>query len=396
MRLIFQMFLPRTLNPRLAKSKGVDFLLIKSQFSHFEKEPNVMPTLNQVIEEIKPLDTAAMQQTQSRLDSLLKPIGSLGKLEKIAVQLAGISGRADRKLTKKCIVIMSADNGVWEEGVTTCPQEFTATQTINFTKGICGVNVLARQAGADLRIVDIGVKDPLDHPRIINRKIRPGTWNMAKGPAMTREEAVRGINVGVEMAAQLAQEGYQILGTGEMGAGNTSTSSAILMVFSGCDAAVAVGKGAGLTEPDYHNKQAVIKRALAINHPDPNDPVDVLAKVGGFDIAGLVGCYLGAAYYRIPIVIDGFIAAAAALLASKLNPLAREFMIPSHASAEPGYQLVMRQLQLAPLFNLEMRLGEGSGCPFTFGVIDAAIRIITEMATFETAAGQTDFLVDIR
>jgi nicotinate-nucleotide--dimethylbenzimidazole phosphoribosyltransferase len=355
-----------------------------------------MSTLAKVIAEIRPLDLLAMQEAQGHLDSLVKPIGSLGKLERIVVRLAGIQGRIVRELPRKCIVIMSADNGVWEEGVTTCPQEFTAIQTLNFTKGICGINVLARHAGADLRIVNIGVKQPLEDPRVINRKIRPGTWNMAKGPAMTKDEAIQGIETGIEQVAQLAAEGYGLLGVGEMGAGNTSTSSAILMAFSDCGAAVAVGKGAGLTEQDYANKQAVITKALEVNRPDPDDAVDVLAKVGGFDIAGLVGCFLGAAYYRIPIVIDGFIAAAAALVAYKLSPLTREFMIPSHASAEPGYLLVMRQLRLKPLFDLGMRLGEGTGCPFTFGLVDAAIKISNEMATFAAAAVQNDFLVDIR
>jgi nicotinate-nucleotide--dimethylbenzimidazole phosphoribosyltransferase len=387
------------------------FLLLKNLFHIFHafhkrgdfflnyrlRRAKIMRILHKVIEGIKPLDRQAMQETQSYLDSLVKPIGSLGKLEKIAARLAGISGRINRELPRKCIIIMSSDNGVWDEGVTTCPQEFTALHTLNFTKGICGINVLARHAGADLRIVNIGVKEPLDHPEIIDRKIRPGTWNMAQGPAMTRDEAIRGIETGIEQVAQLAGEGYGLLGTGEMGAGNTSTSSAILMAFSDCDAAVAVGKGAGLTEQDYAKKQAVIARALEVNRPDPQDALDVLTKVGGFDIAGLTGCFLGAAYHRIPIVIDGFISGAAALVACKLNPLAREFMLPSHASAEPGFSLLMRHLQLEPLFDLGMRLGEGTGCPFTFGVVDAAIKITSEMATFTAAAtGQDDFLVDIR
>jgi nicotinate-nucleotide--dimethylbenzimidazole phosphoribosyltransferase len=366
----------------------VGFLLLK--------ERKIMPTLDQIIAGIKPLDTTAMQQAQQRLDSLIKPLGSLGKLEKIAVQVAGISGQVIKRYSQRCVVVMCADNGVWEEGVTTCPQEITSSQTFNFTKGICGINVLARHGGADLRIVDIGVKDELNHPGVINRRIRPGTWNMAKGPAMTRAEAVQGLEIGIAMAAQLAREGYDLLGTGEMGVGNTSTSSAVLMAFTGCAAPVAVGKGAGLDEAGYRNKQRVIEQALAVNRPDPHDPVDVLAKVGGFDLAGMTGCFLGAAYYRLPVVIDGFISAVAALLAAKLNPLAREFMIPSHASAEPGYQLAMRQLQLEPLFNLEMRLGEGTGCPLAFQIIDAATKVIAEMATFADAALRDDYLVDIR
>jgi nicotinate-nucleotide--dimethylbenzimidazole phosphoribosyltransferase len=345
---------------------------------------------------IKTLDSTVMQQAQIRLDSLIKPLGSLGKLEKIAVQLAGISGQTLNNYPQRCVVVMCADNGVWEEGVTTCPQEITTSQTLNFAKGICGINVFARHGGADLRIVDIGVKDNLSHPGIINRKIRPGTWNMAKGPAMTREEATQGLEVGIAMVAQLVGEGYGLLGTGEMGAGNTSTSSAVVMALTGCDAQDAVGKGAGLDEAGYRNKQQVIRQALAVNRPEPGDPLDVLTKVGGFDLAGLTGCFLGAAYYRIPIVIDGFISAAAALLAARFNPLAREFMIPSHVSAEPGFEIIMRELRLEPLLDLGMRLGEGTGCPLAFQIIDAATKMIAEMATFEEATMSDDFLVDIR
>ncbi|MGD8399745.1 MAG: nicotinate-nucleotide--dimethylbenzimidazole phosphoribosyltransferase [Bacillota bacterium] len=345
---------------------------------------------------IKPLDKAASQQAQNRLDSLIKPLGSLGRLEEIAVQLAGISGRVIKEYSKRCVIVMCADNGVWEEGVTTCPQEITSSQTMNFTKGICGINVLARHGGAEVRIVDIGVKDELSQPLILNRRIRPGTWNMAKGPAMTREEAVQGLEIGIDLVAQLAAEGYNLLGTGEMGAGNTSTSSAVLMSLTGCAAQAAVGKGAGLDEAGYRNKRRVIVQALTVNRPDPHDPLDVLAKVGGFDLAGLTGCFLGAAYYRLPIVIDGFIAAVAALLAIKLHPRARDFMIPSHASAEPGFKLVMRELRLEPYLNLEMRLGEGTGCPLAFQIIDAATKVIAEMATFTEAALRDDYLVDIR
>ncbi|HEY8462619.1 MAG TPA: nicotinate-nucleotide--dimethylbenzimidazole phosphoribosyltransferase [Bacillota bacterium] len=355
-----------------------------------------MQTLNEIIAGIKPLNGQAMAAAQQRLDSLIKPIGSFGKLEKIAAQLAGITGQVTNELTKKCIVIMCADNGVWEEGVSSCPQEFTALQTLNFTKGICGINVLARQAGADLRIVNIGVKEALDHPQIVNCKIRPGTWNITKGPAMTEAEAVQGLNVGIATVGRLVEAGYALIGTGEMGAGNTTTSSAIVMAFTHCDPATAVGKGAGLTAEAYQRKQQVIQRALEVNHPDPGNPLEVLAKVGGFDLAGLAGCYLGAAYYRLPIVIDGFISAAAALIASRLQPLCREYMIPSHCSVEPGFSLIMAELGLEPLFNLEMRLGEGTGCPLAFYLVEAAAKIITEMATFEAAAIRNDFLVDPR
>jgi nicotinate-nucleotide--dimethylbenzimidazole phosphoribosyltransferase len=355
-----------------------------------------MLSLNQVNQGIRPLDAEAQQQALRRIDSLLKPVGSLGKLERIATQIAGITGKVENQLTRKCVIIMCADNGVWEEGVSACPQELTAMQTLNFTRGICGINVLCRHAGTDVKIIDIGVNADFNHPEVVNRKIRKGTGNIAQGPAMTREEAVKAVEVGMETVVELVQYGYDAYGTGEMGIGNTSTSSAVLMAFTGCDAATAVGKGAGLTDAGLANKKRVIEQALRINRPDPADPLDVLAKVGGLDIAGLTGAYLGAAYHRVPIVIDGFISAAAALIAFKLNPLTREYMIPSHNSAEPGFGLIMKELGLEPSLNLEMRLGEGTGCPLVFTIMDAALKVVAEMATFEEAAVQSDFLVDIR
>jgi nicotinate-nucleotide--dimethylbenzimidazole phosphoribosyltransferase len=352
--------------------------------------------LNQVNQGIRPLDAAAQEQALRRLDSLLKPIGSLGKLESIAAQIAGITGKPVNRLNRKCVIVMCADNGVWEEGVSACPQELTAMQTLNFTRGICGINVLCRHAGMDVKIIDIGVNADFNHPEIVNRKIRKSTGNIARGPAMTREEAIQAIEVGIETVTELAQQGYDTFGTGEMGICNTSTSSAVLMAFTGCDAGTAVGKGAGLTDADFENKKRVIEKALRTNRPDPADPLDILAKVGGLDIAGLTGCYLGAAYHRVPIIIDGFISAAAALIAFKLNPLTRDYMIPSHCSAEPGFGLIMKELDLEPMLNLAMRLGEGTGCPLAFNIMDAAVKIVSEMATFEEAAVQDDFLVDIR
>ncbi len=350
----------------------------------------------EILTGIKPLRQEVMAEAWRRLDSLIKPIGSLGRLEEIAAQISGITGRVRNEIAKKCIVVMAADNGVCAEGVSSCPKEITAIQTLNFVRGIAGVNVLAGVAGAELRIVDIGIDAELANPGIIDCKIRRGTSNMAQGPAMSRAEAVRGIEAGIAIVAQLADEGYNLLGTGEMGAGNTSTSSAILMAFTGCDAETAVGKGAGLTDPDFAKKKAVITTALIVNQPDRNDPLDVLAKVGGFDIAGLVGCYLGAAYYRIPIVIDGFIAAAAALTAVRLNPLVKDYLIASHASAEPGFRRLMQELGMEAAFNLQMRLGEGTGCALGFQVIEAALAVMNRMGTFAEMNMANDFLVDIR
>jgi nicotinate-nucleotide--dimethylbenzimidazole phosphoribosyltransferase len=231
---------------------------------------------------------------------------------------------------------------------------------------------------------------------LISRKIRKGTSNMAKGPAMSREEAISAIKTGIEMVSQLVKEGYSLFGTGEMGIGNTSTASAVAMAFLGCSSDEAVGKGVGLTEEGYTNKKSVIERAIRINKPDPCDPIDVLSKVGGFDIAGMTGCFLGAAYYRVPIVIDGFISAAAALAAYRINPMVRDYIIPSHLSEEPGYSLVINEIGLKPMLDLNMRLGEGSGCPLAFNIIEAAEAIISNMATFEEATIKDDFLIDIR
>ena len=345
---------------------------------------------------IRPSYEESKKEAAERLDKLVKPIGSLGKLEDIAVKISGITGKQKNSFEKKVTIIMASDNGVAEEGVSAAPQAVTALMTINFLKGVTGVCVLSKHAGADIRVVDIGVGSDLEYPGLINRKVRKGTSNMAKGPAMSKEEAISAIETGIEMVSQLVKEGYSLFGTGEMGIGNTSTASAVAMAFLGCSSEEAVGKGVGLTEEGYANKKSVIERAISINKPDPYDPIDVLSKVGGFDIAGMTGCFLGAAYCRVPIVIDGFISAAAALAAYRINPLVRDYIIPSHLSAEPGYSLVINEIGLEPLLDLNMRLGEGSGCPLAFNIIEAAEAIISDMATFEEATIKDDFLIDIR
>ncbi len=355
-----------------------------------------MELYKKITEGIGPLYGQNMREASERLDKLAKPIGSLGKLEELAVRISGMTGRLFNSFDKKVVIIMAADNGVVEEGVSSCPPIVTTIQTINFLKGVTGVCVLSKHAGADIKVVDIGIGSDLEHPGLISKKIRKGTSNMAKGPAMSREEAYKAIETGMEMVSQLVGEGYGLFGTGEMGIGNTSTSSAVVMAFLGCNADAAVGKGAGLTEEGFRNKKAVISQAIMVNGPEPNDPIDVLSKVGGFDIAGMAGCFLGAAYHRVPIVIDGFISAAAALTAYKINPGVRDFMIASHCSEEPGYDLVIKELELEPMLELGMRLGEGSGCPLAFNIIEAAEVIISEMATLEEAMIEDDFLIDIR
>ncbi len=341
--------------------------------------------LNELINKIGLLDMEAMKAAQMRLDSLTKPLGSLGKLEEIVVRLAGINCTKTPMVDNKATIVMCADNGVVEEGVSSCPKSVTAAVTCNFTHGITGINVFSRLTGAKLVIVDIGVDADIPYSTIKNRKIRNGTWNMAKGPAMTDEEAVKAILTGIDIVKDLKKEGVNLLGTGEMGIGNTSTSSAITSVFTGYSLNEIVGTGSGLSRQAHMNKIEVIKRAIEINKPDPNNPIDVLAKVGGFDIAGLTGCFLGAAIYRIPIVIDGFISAVAALTAVRIHPGARNFMFPSHGSAEPGTAAVMKALNMEPMLNLDMRLGEGTGAALGYQLIDAAIAAYTQMGSFDDA-----------
>lgn len=341
--------------------------------------------LNELLNKISSLDIDSMKAAQARLDSLTKPLGSLGKLEDIIVKLSGINSSPEPKVDNKAIVVMCADNGVVEEGVSSCPKSVTASVTCNFTRGITAVNVFSRLTQSKLVVVDIGVDAHISNSAILNRKIRNGTWNMAKGPAMTREEAIKGIVTGIEIVKDLKVEGINLLGTGEMGIGNTSTSSAITAVLTGEPIDKLVGIGSGLSKEAYINKIEVIKRAIEINQPDSNDPIDVLAKVGGFDIAGLTGCFLGAAIYRIPIVIDGFISAAAALTAIRINPASRDYMFTSHGSAEPGTASIMKSLNMEPMLNLNMRVGEGTGAALGFQVIDAAMAAYTQMGTFEDA-----------
>ncbi|KNY26509.1 nicotinate-nucleotide--dimethylbenzimidazole phosphoribosyltransferase [Pseudobacteroides cellulosolvens] len=352
--------------------------------------------MDKIIDLIESPDKSAMNEASKRLDTLIKPIGSLGVLEEISIKLAGIFGKVNNKIEKKCVVVMSADNGVCEEGVSTCPQFITIMQTINIIRGFSGVSVLAKHANSDIKVVDIGINGDVQYPGLINKKVKPGTSNMVKGPAMTRDEAVLAINTGIEIVGELVRDGYNLIGTGEMGIGNTSTSSAVLMAFTGLEADKAVGRGAGMTNEGYEAKKKTILKALELNKPDKNDAIDVLAKVGGLDIAGMAGCFLGGAYYKVPVVIDGFISAVAALVAYKINPKVKDYMIPSHISEEPGFKHVIEYIGLKPFLGLEMRLGEGSGCPIAFNVIEAATEIINKVATFEEVEMNSDFLIDMR
>ncbi len=342
-----------------------------------------MELMKKTIAAIDPLDAGAMDRTRELLDGLLKPPGSLGRLEDIAVQLAGITGAVGTRIKKKAILVMCADNGVTEEGISSYPNEVSALVAGTMAKGISGVSVLSRHAGAVLYIVDIGLKNEVEDSLIINRKIRRMSSNIAIGPAMSRNEAVQAIETGIEIVMLAIKEGADLLGTGEVGIGNTTTSSAVLHVLTGASLDEAVGRGAGLSDEGLRHKKEVIGKAVSCNQPDPHDAIDVLAKVGGFDIAGLVGCYLGAAAARVPIVIDGFISGVAAVAALNIHPGARDFMFCSHASAEPGISAVSRALGLYPMLALDMRLGEGTGCALGFNIIEAAVKIVTEMGTFK-------------
>ncbi len=348
--------------------------------------------LNAILSQIKNADTDAKKTAQMRLDSLAKPPGSLGRLEEFAVTLSGIFGTVPDSLKPRCVIITASDNGVVDEGVASAPQNFTLTQTVNFTKGLTGVCVTARMAEADLMIADLGIKSDVSVPNVIDMKIAHGTANIAKGPAMSYDDCVRAILNGVELVRMAREKGYVMVGAGEMGIGNTTTASAVLCALTGCRPADATGKGAGLSNEAFEKKISVISRALEINSPDSSDAIDVISKVGGFDIAAMAGIYIGAAYYRIPAVIDGFISMVSALCAYKICEKVRDYMLPSHYSYEKGNKLAYTALGIQPVLDLGMRLGEGSGCPIAFMLADTACALYHDMATFTEACVDTEYL----
>ncbi len=355
-----------------------------------------MDLLNSTLKEIKALDVDAKEKVKVKWDGLVKPLGSLGTLEELTIKLAGITGRLVNTLNKKAIVVMSADNGIIEEGVSASPQVFTSLLTEAMAKGITGVATLAKHAGADIVTVNIGLNSDFAHENVIDKKISKGTKNFAKEPAMTYEEAVKSIEVGIEIGDKLFKEGYDILGTGELGMANTTTSSAILSVLSNLDVEKTCGVGGGATREQLDLKITTIKNAIELHKPNKDDPIDVLAKVGGYDIGGMCGLYLSAAKNSRPIVMDGFISSAAALCAIKLNPLVKDYIIPSHLSDEPGAKYMFQELGMEPMLNLKMRLGEGSGCPLAFQIIETALFTLENMGTFEEATIDSTILLDMR
>ena len=342
--------------------------------------------LKKTINEIGELDRVAMEKAQGRLDSLIKPPGSLGVLEEIAVRLAGITGNPRPEIKEKAVIIMAGDHGVMEEGVSIAPQEVTVQMLPTFLMGVAGIGVLAKHAGARIVVVDVGVAVPVEYPGILRRKVRAGTGNIAAGPAMSREEAVKALEVGIEVAREEIERGADLLATGDMGIGNTTPSSAILAAFGGYTAEDVAGRGTLVNDQVMRLKIAAINRALELNRPDAEDGLDVLSKVGGLEIAGLAGVILGAAARRTPVLIDGFITTAAALVASKLAPRTRDYMIASHLSGEQGHRLMLEQLGLTPVVHLNMRLGEGTGAAVTMSLVEAATKILREMASFDEVA----------
>lgn len=349
--------------------------------------------LDALVRAVAPLDRSAMTAAEEYQARLAKPPGSLGRLEEISIQLAGITGRVHNALNKKQLLVFAADNGVVAEGVSSAPQSVTKQQTINLMRGKTGAAVLAKHFGCGLTVCDVGVNADIYESTVLNRKIAYGTQNICTGPAMTREQTLQAILTGAEIARTVDAD---VIGVGEMGIGNTTTSSAVLAVLLGADVEAVTGRGGGITEESFRKKKAVIRTAIEVNRPDRDDVVGVLSKVGGFDLAAMCGAFLGAAAARRPAVIDGLISAAAALCAVRLCPNVRGYLVPSHASFEIGYRLAMEAMDLRPLFDLGMRLGEGSGCPLAFQLLDAACAVINDMATFDEAGINDDYLDEIR
>lgn len=342
-------------------------------------------SLQEVVNLIQAPNNVAMAAANEHLDILTKPPGSLGKLEALAVRLAGITGEVKPSFSKRAVIVMAADHGVCEEGISAFPAEVTPQMVLNFLAGGAAVNVLARQAGAEVKCVDIGVNADMTHPVLIQRKVRYGTANMAQGPAMSREEAEAAILVGVEVVEEAISRGVSLFVTGEMGIGNTTASAAIVSALTDLSPLDSVGRGTGINDERLRHKIAVVERSIQINEVNAADPMDVLAKVGGLEIAGLTGVILAAAANHCPVVIDGFISSAAALLAQHIAPESAHYMISSHVSHEQGHASLLQVLGLKPMLHMDMRLGEGTGGVLALHLVDAACRIMAEMATFESA-----------
>jgi nicotinate-nucleotide--dimethylbenzimidazole phosphoribosyltransferase len=342
--------------------------------------------LETTLEKIRPLDRSIEAEAQRRLDSLTKPPGSLGRLEELARRISCIQGQVPPRLGRKLLFVFAADHGITDEGVSAYPKEVTAQMTYNFLGGGAAINVLARYHGVDVEVVDMGVDYQFQKPRgLRDLKIRRSTNNFARGPAMARAEAVQSIEAGIQLVEKTASDNLFLLGAGEMGIGNTSSAAAIFCALTGLAVRDVTGRGTGVDGETWARKVAAIERGLKLNRPDPGDPLDILTKVGGFEIGAMTGVMLGAAACRVPLILDGYISGAAALLAVRMSPSVREMLIASHLSGENGHRAMLDELRLIPFFDLGMRLGEGTAACITMGLAEAAVKIMREMATFDSA-----------
>jgi len=342
--------------------------------------------LEETVRSIRPPDEEVSRDTQDRLDRLTKPVGSLGLVEALARQVAGITGNPRPVFHRKVVFCFAADHGVTAEGVSAYPREVTAQMVLNFLSGGAAINVLARLAGARVVVADLGVASPLpSHPDLISAPLGRGTVNITRGPAMSLETARASLETGIRIATDEIEAGADLIATGEMGIGNTTAASAIASVFTGIDPLEVTGYGTGIDEGGRVRKAEAVRRAIKLNRPDPENALDVLAKVGGFEIGGLAGVMLAGASRRVPVIVDGFISGAAALIACGLAPQVREHLIAAHRSAERGHAAILNHMSLAPLLSLGLRLGEGTGAVLAMHLVDAACRILAEMATFESA-----------
>lgn len=341
--------------------------------------------LQALADQITPLNDKTMAQARERQEQLTKPPKSLGRLEDIAIHMAGILGQERPVLARKAVIVMAADHGVAAEGVSAYPSAVTPQMVYNFLHGGAAINALARHEGAEVIVVDVGVAAEIHHAHLLARKVAYGTANMAVGPAMSEAQMLAAIQVGIETLNAQVQQGLSIVATGEMGIGNTTAASAITAALLQVPAAQVVGRGTGISDEQLAHKIQIVERALTINTPDAQNALDVLMKVGGLEIAGLVGVILAAAAQKIPVVIDGFISGSAALVACAYCPQVSDYLLAGHLSIERGHRLILQRLRLQPILELELRLGEGTGAVLAMNIIDAALHAHNEMLTFAEA-----------
>ena len=348
-------------------------------------------SLPEIIKKIKPLDNEWVAKARERTAQLVMPTRALGRLHEIAERLCGIRKTLKPGIDRKAVLVMAGDHGVVAEGVSAYPQEVTGEMVRTFLRGGAGINAIARHVGAEVWVVDMGMIPDLDgesehkESRFLNRKVAKGTANLAKGPAMSPEAAEKTIMTGFQLAAELFQNGIEILGTGDMGIGNTTPSAAIGTVITGTSLEDMVGRGTGVDDQGLEQKREAVRRGIEVNQPDRNDGLDVLSKIGGFEIGGIAGCVLAGAYFRRPVVIDGFISTAGALVAHALCPRVRDYLFAGHCSEEPGHRIMLKYLELEPILDLGMRLGEGTGGALAMSVMQGAVRVFNEVLTFAEA-----------